>query len=67
MVYIKINELLKKKGKTKYWLIKNTEMQYQTLSKIINNETTSIRFDTLEKICNTLECDIADILEIKKD
>lgn len=67
MVYVKIKELLKKKGKTKYWLIQNTESGYQSLSKLINNETSSIHFDTLEKICNVLECDISDILEIKKD
>lgn len=67
MIYVRIKEVLKEKSKTKYWLIKTTEMEYQALSKIMNNETTSIRFDTLEKICNALDCDISDILVIKKD
>ena len=29
MLYINIKELLKEKGKTKYWLIKNMEGGYQ--------------------------------------
>lgn len=66
MIYVRINEVLKEKNKSKYWLIKTTEMEYQALSKIINNETTSIHFDTLEKICNALDCNISDILVIKK-
>ena len=36
-------ELLKEKGKTKYWLIKNMEGSYQSISHMMNNETTGIR------------------------
>lgn len=34
MIYINIKELLKEKGKTKYWLIKNMEGSYQSLGVI---------------------------------
>ena len=36
MVYINIKELLKEKGKTKYWLIKNMEGSYQSISHMMN-------------------------------
>ena len=56
MIYIRVNELLKQKKKSKYWLVKNMQIGYKSLSNLINNETTAIRFDTLEKMCNILEC-----------
>ncbi len=65
MIYIAINEVLKQKKKTKYWFIKNMEKSYQSLSNLMNNETTSIRFDTLEKVCEVLECQPGDIIVIK--
>lgn len=66
MIHIKIDEILKEKNKTKYWLIKNIKGSFQSISKLINNQATGIKFSTLEKICEILECDIKDIIEIKK-
>ena len=65
MVKVKIKDLLKKKGKTKYWLVKETELNYQSISDIMNNNTTAIRFDTMEKICKVLECTPNDIFTIE--
>lgn len=67
MVYFKINELLKKKKKSKYWFIKNMEGGYQALSHLMNNETKAIHFDTLEKACIILDCEISELIEIRKD
>ena len=58
----KIMELLDKKGKTRYWLAKEIGIKQQSLNKIASNETVSIRFDILEKICTTLECTPNDVL-----
>lgn len=41
------------------------EGSYQSLSNLMNNETISIHFETLEKICNLLECEVKDIVIIK--
>ncbi len=65
MIQIKVNELLKKQKKTKYWFVKNMEGGYQSLSRMMNNETNSIHFDTLEKICNILDCEPGDIIKKK--
>ncbi|MFR2535316.1 MAG: helix-turn-helix domain-containing protein [Clostridia bacterium] len=65
MIYLNVKELLKKKGKTKYWLVKNMEGSYQSISAMMENETISIRFDTLEKLCKVLECTPNDIFKFK--
>ena len=64
MIYIRINEILKEKKKSKYWFIKNMEGGYQSISNLMNNETTSIHFETLEKACQILECEPGDIIKI---
>lgn len=55
-------ELLNKKGKTKYWLYKQMGMSYQNFSKMINNETKSIKYDNIEALCYILECRIDELL-----
>ena len=40
---------------------------YQALSHLMNNETSGIHFDTLEKLCKVLECEPGDILTLKKE
>ena len=63
MVYLRINELLKEKNKSKYWLIKNMEGSYQVISRLINNETIAIHFDTIDKICDLLDCEPGDLFK----
>ena len=65
MIYINIKELLKEKGKTKYLLIKNMEGSYQSISHMMNNETTGIKFETIEKLCKLLECTPNDLFKLK--
>ncbi|HDO9660873.1 TPA: helix-turn-helix domain-containing protein [Clostridioides difficile] len=59
---IQINNLLESKGKTRYWLAKQIGMTHQNLTKLANNKTESIKFESLEKICLALECSPNDIL-----
>lgn len=56
MVYLKIDEILKTKEKTKYWLSKKMESNYRTINNMIEKETISIRFDTIDKLCEILNC-----------
>ncbi|MBQ8300280.1 MAG: helix-turn-helix domain-containing protein [Clostridia bacterium] len=66
MIYVRVNEILKEKKKTKYWFIKNMEGGYQSLSHLMDNTTTGIKFETLEKMCKILECEPGDIIVRKK-
>lgn len=67
MVYLKVKEILNQKKKTKYWFIKKMEGNYQALSNLLNNETTGIYFETIDKICTILECEPGDIIVRKGD
>lgn len=66
MVYLNIEQLLKKKNKTKYWLVNKMESDYQTINAMINNETKGIKFVTIEKLCTILECTPNELIIIKK-
>lgn len=66
MIQINVKELLKKHKKTKYWFVKQMEGGYQSLTRMMENQTTGIRFDTLEKMCDIFNCEIGDIIVRKK-
>lgn len=66
MIQLQIKELLKKQKKMKYWFVKNMEGGYQSLTRLMNNETSSIKFETLEKMCDIFNCEISDIVVRKK-
>ena len=53
---LRILEILKEKGKTKYWLYIRLGLSYQNFNNIVNNKTTSIKFENLKSICEILEC-----------
>jgi putative transcriptional regulator len=67
MIKFNIESLLKKNGKTKYWLCKNMNITSRNLNRIIYGETTSISFKYLEDMCKFLDCDLADLISICKD
>ena len=67
MVKLKVLELLQKQGKTKYWLYKQLGMSYQNFSKMVNNETKSIRYENIEALCFLLDCTPNDLLEVTED
>lgn len=60
-----LNETLAKKGKSQYWLSKETGIAASTLSNLYNNKTSSVQFSVLEKICLKLDCTPNDILHIE--
>ena len=56
MLKLNVIELLEEKGRTKYWLYKQLGMSYQNFSRMINNETRSIKYENIEAMCQLLEC-----------
>lgn len=50
MIKLDVLNLLEKNGHTKYWLYKQLGMRYQNFSKMVNNETKSIRYENIEAI-----------------
>jgi len=66
MLKLNVLELLKKKGKSKYWLYMQMNMTYTNFHNIIMNKTKSIKYTNIEKLCNILECEPNDLFIIKK-
>ncbi len=67
MIRLNVLKLLEEQGKTKYWLYKQLGMSYQNFSRMVNNETKSIRYENIETICLLLNCTPNDLFEITKD
>lgn len=66
MLELNVLELLKKKGKTKYWLFVQMDMTYTNFNNIITNKTKSIKYSNIEKLCQILECKPNDLFVEKK-
>ena len=63
--YKKLWVMLAEKGWSKVDLRKNTNITPGILTKLNKNEVVS--FTMLIKICEALNCDIGDIVEVKND
>ena len=57
-----LDEVLAKKKRTRYWLAKETGVSEGNLGRLARGETTSIDFEVLERICNSLDCKTGDLL-----
>ena len=66
MVKVNIEELLKKKGKSKYWLCNQMNITSRNLNKIILGLTKSISFKYVEEFCKYLNCTPNDLFTIEK-
>lgn len=64
MIKLRVKQLLEENNKTKYWLYKQMGMSYQNFSKMINNETKSIRYENIETLCLIFNCTPNELFEI---
>ena len=60
---LRIIDILKEKGKTKYWLYMQLGLSYSNFNRLVTNQTTGIKFDNLEALCDVLECTPNDLFE----
>lgn len=68
MVRLKIIEILEENGRSKYWLWKRLDgMSYQNFNLIVNNKTTKISFETLDKLSKALSLPVGDLFEQTED
>ena len=64
MVSLNVLPLLEKKGETKYWLYKQLGMSYQNFNRMVNNQTSSIKFERIGTLCQLLDCTPNDLFII---
>jgi putative transcriptional regulator len=67
VIQTRIAELLRERGRSLYWLAKETGIAYPTLWRLRDSKTESIAFRVLEGICLALECSPGDVLIISTD
>ncbi|HUF05270.1 MAG TPA: helix-turn-helix transcriptional regulator [Aridibacter sp.] len=63
-IEVRINELLKDRQRTAYWLAKETGISYTTIWRLGKGDALGINFSTLEKICLALDCGPGELLVI---
>lgn len=68
MVRLRILEILEEQGHTKYWLYKQMDMlSYRNFKNIIDGQTSSIRFEILEKLSKALGVPVGELFEQSYD
>ena len=63
IIRLRIKEILEEKGKSNYWLSQRLGMCYRNYHNIVTNQTSAIRFDTLERLCEILEVPVGELFE----
>ena len=67
MIRLELKKWLRKRGKSIYRLSKDTGMTEKALTELMNGESQGIRYKTLERLCEVLECEPGDLLVRVKD
>ncbi|HYG09840.1 MAG TPA: helix-turn-helix transcriptional regulator [Pyrinomonadaceae bacterium] len=67
MIEVRIEQLLEERGKSFYWLAKETGIGYTSLWRLRHEEAKTISFNYLERICRALECEPGDLFVLRED
>ncbi len=60
---LRILDILKAQGRTKYWLYMQMGLSYQNFNNMVNNNTKSIKYENLQALCEILDCTPNDLFE----
>lgn len=67
MIFIRLVELLDEIPMSQHELNRLTGVRQATINDMCQNKTKRLSLDNLAKICIALNCEITDILELKKN
>lgn len=63
MIEVRLKQLLEERGRTRYWLAKESGVYYDTLARIERaEESNRIELRVLDAICTALDCQPGDLL-----
>lgn len=63
MIEVRLTQLLADRGRSRYWLAKESGINYDTLTRIEKAESSNrIELRVLDEICRALECQPGDLL-----
>lgn len=63
MIRLRVLDILKEQKHTKYWLYNQMDLSYQNFNRMVNNETSAIRYANIEALCKYLNCSPGDLFE----
>jgi putative transcriptional regulator len=66
-VIIKLDKLLTEKEMSQHELARLTGIRQPSINEMSRNQTSRLPLANLAKICEVLNCEITDILELQKD
>ncbi len=66
-VILKLDKLLAQKGMSQHELSRLTGIRQPSVNEMARNQTIRLPLDNLAKICDVLECEITDVLELVKE
>ena len=66
-IVFKLDELLKERQYPKLRLSKDSGLDYRTVLRYCKNDVQNIKVFILERLSQTLDCEVSDIIEFKKD
>ena len=71
MVSLNVDNILKSKGKSRYWLFNELNilkpMSYTNFLNLIDSRTQSIKYIYIERLCEILECTPNELFLITKE
>lgn len=67
MINMNVQKLLDEQNKTRYWLVKQMQTTYKTVNKICDNTLTGLQLETIEKLCQILNCTPNDLFSIENN
>lgn len=66
MIKVKLRELMWQKDVKAVDIFNATGISTSTISNIIRGKRPSIRLDTIDKLCDFLDCRVQDLLEFER-
>src|SRR5437667_2766770 len=67
MIRVQIDQLLKERRRSFYWLAKQSGVSHTTLWRLKKDKAQGITYNTLERICETLKCQPCDVLKVRRE
>jgi len=65
MIKLDVQNLLNKRNRTRYWLVKHMDSNYETVNRLCDYRSVAVKLETIEKLCTLLECTPNDLFVIE--
>ncbi|MGH9822095.1 MAG: helix-turn-helix domain-containing protein [Blastocatellia bacterium] len=64
MARLRLEELLAERGRSLYWLAKESGLSHTSLFRLRHGQAAQVRLDLIDRLCATLGCSPTDLIEV---